>query len=476
MKMRTFFGMTSRSVLEQVRTALGPDAVIVANRPTPEGVVISALPAEAMGELLANGDAQGNEVRTAATTPATHAPSAHAPATYTSSAHAPSAHAPANAAVPHASATPSGRDDASGVKAWCPPDAHAAPGRAPAARRPAATDDAAARADARSPGRPSVADMGERLMEEVAAMRALIEERLGQFAWSEALRRSPLRTRFTRDLLAAGYSPQLAREITQRLPDDYSAAQAQIWLNAVLARNLQCVDVDADLVTRGGIYALVGPTGVGKTTTTAKLAARCAVRYGAGKLALITTDTYRVGAHEQLRVYAKILGVAVHAVSDANDLDGALAAARGRHLVLIDTVGMGQRDVRVSEQAALLARPGVQRLLLLSAGAQAETQEEVIAAYGRTDGAKGVGSFDGCILTKTDEAAKTGPVLDAVIRHRLPLQFVANGQRVPEDLHLPSAEYLIHRSLRIADRPTPFTLAGDDLALTAGVALEIQHA
>jgi flagellar biosynthesis protein FlhF len=350
------------------------------------------------------------------------------------------------------------------IKPWRPPgktpgDEFDAPWLEPAV--------AAARA---APPPAAEASLGASLREEFAAMRRQIEDQLAQLAWSDSLRRQPVRARFTRELLAAGYSAQLAREITQRVPDDYTVARAQQWLIGVLTRNVRCVAAEEDIVTRGGVYALVGPTGVGKTTTTAKLAARCAVRYGAGKVALLTTDTFRVGAQDQLRIYARILGLAVHTVSDRNDLKQALDSMRGRHLVLIDTVGMGQRDARVAEQSLLLSHPGVQRLLLLNATAQAETLEEVVSAYGETSDSAGAASLAGCILTKIDEAAKTGPALDVLIRHRLALAYVSNGQRVPEDLYAPNAEYLVHRSLRAAAKTTPFTLGDDDFALATATA------
>jgi flagellar biosynthesis protein FlhF len=303
-------------------------------------------------------------------------------------------------------------------------------------------------------------------MAEVAAMRTLLQEQMAQLAWSDALRRSPLRARLTRDLLLAGYSATLARTLTERLPDDFNAAEAQTWLAAVLARNLVAVDPADEIVTRGGVYALIGPTGVGKTTTTAKLAARCAVRYGASKLALLTTDSYRVGAQDQLRIYAKILGVNVHTVSDRNDLRQALESVRGRHLVLIDTVGIGQRDTRVAEQARLLDHPDVSRILLLNAAAQAETLEEVVTSYRRAPDGQPT-AVSGAIVTKLDEAARTGGVLDVAIRHRLRLHYVTNGQRVPEDIALPHAPYLIDRSLRAAAKPSAFAIEPDALALVA---------
>ena len=197
-----------------------------------------------------------------------------------------------------------------------------------------------------------------------------------------------------------------------------------------------------EVVEEGGVYALVGPTGVGKTTTVAKLAARCVVRFGSSKVALLTTDGYRIGGYDQLRIYARILGVTVHAVRDADDLATALAEHSDRHLVLIDTIGMSQRDRMVAEQAAMLAGAGdVKRLLLVQATTNTATLDEVVRAYKEH-------GVHGCIITKTDEAASLAPALDGVVRHGLPLHYVTDGQRVPEDLRLPDAEALVREALQ----------------------------
>jgi flagellar biosynthesis protein FlhF len=427
MKLRTFFGLTSRSVLDQVRTELGPDAMIVSNRATADGIEVTAVAAGAIDTLLRE------------------------PAP-------PVERGPSEAATPSMAAASGGE-----VKSW-----------RPAAAKPAASSEPIAAVAA--PTNAPAETIPARLMEEIAAMRALISEQLAQLAWNDSLRRQPLKARMVRDLIAAGYSARLARELTGRVPDDFSSTQAIQWLTRTLARELTCVAAADDIVTRGGVFALVGPTGVGKTTTTAKLAARCAVRYGSGKVALLTTDTFRVGAQDQLRIYARILGLAVHTVSDRHDFRQALDAVRGRHLVLIDTVGMGQRDTRVAEQSLLLSQPGVQRILLLNATAQAETLDEVVASYGHAPERVEGTAIAGVIVTKIDEAVKTGPVLDVAIRHRLALHFIANGQRVPEDLYTPNPDYLVHRSLRIGTRPTPHTLGDDEFALAMAPIAKAGHA
>jgi len=403
MKMQKFEGPTSRDVLRQVRTQLGPDAVIVQSRTTATGIEITAMAGTDMESMLGQ--------------------------------------SPVRAPAPEREPVQPG-----------------APGRESAA---AVSDAAQAPAQLRAPPAET-----EALMSELKAMRSAVESQLSQLAWNDTARRSPLRAKLTRDLLAAGFSALTARNIGTAMPLESTPAQAGPWLEAVLRENLRVVAAGEDVVTRGGTYAVIGPTGVGKTTTVAKLAARCVVKHGAASLALITTDDYRIGAHDQLRTYAKILGVSMHSVRSADELGRALDGMADRHMVLIDTTGMGQRDQRMGAQAMLLAHERIARLFVASAAAQAETLEEALIAY------RGSAPLAGAIVTKVDEAARTGQALDLLIRHRLPLHFVANGQRVPEDLHLANASYLVHSALRAAiagvQPSSPFALDAAELALVAG--------
>jgi flagellar biosynthesis protein FlhF len=204
---------------------------------------------------------------------------------------------------------------------------------------------------------------------------------------------------------------------------------------------------------------------VGKTTTVAKLAARCVVRHGANSLALLTTDSYRIAAHDQLRIYGHILNVPVHAVKDGDDLKSTLAQLRDKRAVLIDTVGMSQRDKMVTEQAALLGvgNGQIRRLLLLNATTNAATLDEVIHAYSS-------GGIHGCIITKIDESASVAAALDSAIRHKLRVHYVTNGQCVPEDVRVPNATYLAHRALRFTADATVHALRPEEFpfALNAG--------
>ena len=287
------------------------------------------------------------------------------------------------------------------------------------------------------------------ILVEIKSMHSMLQQQLAALSWNDIQQRDPQRAGMLCRMLNSGFSTLLARQLLEKMPA--GNMQGELWVKQILKRNLQVVGDAGDIVVKGGVYALIGPTGVGKTTTTAKLAARAVVRYGADKVVLLTTDSYRIGAYEQLKIYGKILGVAVHAVKDTNDLRLTLSALRHKHLVLIDTVGMGQRDERVCDQNEMFDETGVERLLLLNATSGGDTLEDVVRMYHSK-------KVIGCVVTKLDEAANLGAVLDVAVRHRLVLHYMANGQRVPEDLHLINPDYLLHRALKSAEEKTPFTL------------------
>lgn len=299
------------------------------------------------------------------------------------------------------------------------------------------------------------------LLTEVRSLKNLVESQLSGFAWGEVARQNPARAETLRQWLAAGFSPSLGRAWLEEQPAGLSATDLCAGLRLRLHRELQSRVVESDLVEASGTFALVGPTGVGKTTTVAKIGARCAMRHGSQQLAFITTDSYRVGAEDQLRVYAKLLGAPVFAARDGAELDVTLEDIRRRRLVLVDTIGMGQRDQRVADQLRLLTSAGhnVQRILVIAANTQLSTLEDVVKRYGE-------GGLDGCILTKIDEAVRLGEVLDVVVRHDLSVHYLSNGQRVPEDLHRPNPLYLADRAFRAVGRLPPFEgQERDELAL-----------
>jgi flagellar biosynthesis protein FlhF len=307
---------------------------------------------------------------------------------------------------------------------------------------------------------PEPAAIGD-LRGELQSMRALLERQLAGLApaatTGAVAAGDPLRESLFGWMVGAGFSAQLARTLLARLPVGCDRPAAMTWIRAELASKVPVLGNEEALFDQGGVLALIGPTGVGKTTTTAKLAARYVLRHGPERLALLTTDSFRIGAHEQLRIYGDILGVPVHAVKDAADLRFALAAMKDKHLVIIDTVGMSQRDRNLSEQIAMLAgvQAPVQRVLLLNGASHGDTLNEVVHAY-RHDAVPEGGGVDGCIISKLDEATHLGSVLDVVIRHRLPVFYVSTGQRVPEHLELANGATMVERAFLTPRRGSVF--------------------
>ena len=280
---------------------------------------------------------------------------------------------------------------------------------------------------------------------EMKSMRGLLEQQLSSLAWGDMARRNPVRARLLHSLRDTGISPALARQIANEAAQttDYEAAWRQAL--AILAHRLQVTN--DDILDRGGVVALIGPTGVGKTTTIAKLAARFVLRHGARSVALVTTDSYRIGAHEQLRTYARILGLPLRIAANGEELRAALAAFSDKRLVLVDSAGMSQRDLRLSEQMALLAGGGepLGTYLVLSAAGQMSAALEAAQAFHGT-------RLRGCIITKLDEAMSLGGLLSVVIQQKLPVAYVSDGQRVPEDLAVARAHNLVSSAVSLAAR------------------------
>ncbi len=297
------------------------------------------------------------------------------------------------------------------------------------------------------------------MLGELRSMRGLIEQRFGALAFMEKLQRQPRQAQLAQKLLDAGFSPALIRKLVHGLPADVDEAS---WASGVLERNLATAERETSLEEAGGVYALIGATGVGKTTSTAKLAAAFAARYGAAELGLVTLDAYRVAAHEQLRTYGRILGVPVHTAHDRASLEDLLDLLSGKRMVLIDTAGMAQRDSRTRELLDMLSHRAINRLLVVNASAQGETIEDQLAAYGAQ-------ACRGVVLSKLDEAVKLGPALDAMIRHKLKVLAVANGQRVPEDWHRLSANALVQRALKANIGPAWRLDEGDVNLVFAGM-------
>ena len=268
----------------------------------------------------------------------------------------------------------------------------------------------------------------EGMRREVQGLRELLECQLASLAWNELSRSHPMQVTVLQKLNAMGIAPALAREVAESLPRAATLDDAHRQSLLALVKRLP-VHKD-DLLDQGGIVAVVGATGVGKTTSVAKLAARYVMRHGPNDVCLLSTDTYRIGAREQLLSYARILGVPLFVARDREELAAILGAQAWRKFVLIDTAGMSQRDTRLAEQFALLRSQGARTriLLALSAASDLQTLDELVTTYADVQPAA-------CVLTKLDEAASLGAAISVLVRHGLPLAWCSNGQRVPEDIH-----------------------------------------
>lgn len=452
MSVKRFLGANSREAMRQVRAVLGDDALILANRPVEDGV-----------EILAMADDAAD-----------------------ATAESPHAVEPAAAALPvsQPASRPAADPDSDPAQGWRAAHRASSGLTAQSARPTVATTPPPAPA---SPSTPQdFAALSQQLLGEMQEMREL----LGHQERSRPGPGSELRGR----LLAAGFGHELIGELLAALPAELAGASPEgerAWLERQLVARLAVASEPEALLDEGGVIALVGPTGVGKTTTTAKLAARYVMRHGPERAVLVTTDAYRIGAQDQLRIYADLMGIEMHALEADRPLESLLPRLVDKHLVIVDTVGMSQRDRRLLEQVAHLRGDSraVRLVLLLNAASQGETVDEVVTTYLQAARAVG-GRLEDAILTKQDEAARLGGALDTLIRHGLTLHFVSHGQRVPEDLGLADGETLIREALEVgvpsafaaplAEEPLPSAGRGAPALLGQGRALgsiwEMLHA
>ncbi len=454
MNVKRYTARTSRDALALVRQALGEDAVVLSTQPCAEGVEVLAMSPGGIQKMQQQSSSPG-AAAALATLPDVVKRSAERPAATPG----PAETSVANDVEQLAMSTLSFQDyvrermlkrRATALKAEAPVAPPAVALRAPARLRelPLLRESIAFEAEAVAPvsapapkpAEPALAKGDQQdMMSELRAMKGLIEDRFDALAFRDKLQRQPAHARLAQKLLDCGFSPALIRKLTEGMGTE--VVDESTWVASVLEHNLLTAEAEPALEDQGGVFALIGSTGVGKTTSTAKLAAAFAGKHGASNLGLITLDAYRVGAHEQLRAYGRILGVPVHTAHDRASLEDLLDLLSAKKMVLIDTAGMAQRDSRTRELLDMLSHRAIQKLLVVNAAAQGETTEDVLLSY-RASQARGV------VLSKLDEAVKLGPALDALIRHKLPVTVVANGQRVPEDWHRLSAHALVQRALR----------------------------
>ncbi|MBL4942709.1 MAG: flagellar biosynthesis protein FlhF [Colwellia sp.] len=292
----------------------------------------------------------------------------------------------------------------------------------------------------------------EKMQQEMASIRQLLEHQVSGLMWQDMAQKDPQRAVLVTRLLALGLNEQIADQIAGYVPAEHHEAQA--WQQATKLISEQLNTTQNDIIHRGGVVALVGPTGVGKTTTIAKLAARFAQIHGHEQVALISTDTYRIAGFEQLATYGKIIGCQVKLAKDSQALDLLLQQFSKKKLVLIDTAGMGQRDIRLAENLANLvanARVRIRNYLVLAANSQQQVMQENVDRFKKVP-------LSGCIYTKLDESVSIGEIITTSIQNGLPIGYLTDGQRVPEDIKVANAEKLVTLADKMARKSAKNTV------------------
>jgi flagellar biosynthesis protein FlhF len=478
MTAQRFTAANATEALRQIKASLGPDAVVLSSRDVDGGVELVAIAADGLFALqppvaqaaakVAPAAAQvPPPTPAAAPSPPPMAQQRAARATYPAAPEASNRWAERRSEELAYRAATGAAGEAPGRTGGAPtserpPAPHPTPAPLPVAREALPPAQPAGRAlAAGAPQAPGMSDLTAQLSE----MKHLLSGHLANNLWASLQQSAPGHAQLLQRLLGAGLSSKLVTQMLTDLPAvrelDQLLPHAQAWVQS----RLQTLDAFS-LFDGGGVFAFVGPTGVGKTTTVAKIAARCMMRYGRRQVALLTTDTFRIGAQEQLRVFARILNLPVMALRDSDDLQAKMADLGGRKIVLLDTAGVGQRDTMMTEQMEMIREgcAAVHRVLVMSATTATRTLDDVIESH---HNAMGEHAIEAAVVTKIDEGVSLAPAMDCVIRHRLPLLFLANGQRVPEDLFAADAAYLAHRTVNPRGRDHGEALAQHVPALIA---------
>lgn len=469
MTIRRFHAPTSREALAQARLVFGEDTLILSNRTTPKGVEVIATTEDSLAKTLP----------VAATTPPPAGPGVRGGTEA-------SRKSVERDTEKLAMSTLSFQDyvrermlrkreeqvrlDASPQVQVDLPMGNTVKRRPQITTRPVVPESTSARHS--DPGHRSA----QGIVDQLAAMKALIEEKFDTLTWLGNTQKSPVHSQLMLKLVQTGFSPALTRALLQRLPDRLTAGPALRWVMNTLAHNIKTDQGLPSVWESGGAHALVGTTGVGKTTTAAKLAAMGLQIHGTDQVALITLDVQRPAAHEQLRFHGRTLGVTTHSAHDKAALHDLLRLCAHKKLVLVDTPGVNTRDPGFTELLDVLNIPDLNKLLVLNAGAQMDANDDVAQQF------KVAGVQEG-ILSKLDETFKLAPALDTLIRHKLMLRGVTQNPQVPEVMRRPIPEELVKTALGSGQRSGSSAGAADvnllfagSTSTTAGNGLRVAHA
>ncbi|WP_120995445.1 flagellar biosynthesis protein FlhF [Stutzerimonas urumqiensis] len=416
MQVKRFFAADMRTAMKLVRDELGADAAIIGNRKVAGGVELTAAldyPVQAPAARQPNPALEAELRKTQSVIAAAHAELV------------------------------TRNQAAAGMDRQLLGEAAQAPAVEPA--RPAPAPAATPAVDPRA---------FEAMRSELSGLRELIEVQLGSIAWGQMQSRRPQQANLWRRLQRMGLPVELSKALLEKVAGIEEPRQAWRMLLAYLAQGIKTPKQEP--LEEGGVIALVGPAGAGKTTTLAKLAARYVLKYGAQNIALVSMDSFRIGAQEQLKTLGRILNVSVTPVDPGQSLTQALAPLARKRVILIDTAGLPASDPALRMQLEALANRNIRsrNYLVMAATSQSQVLKAAWHSYRRC-------GLAGCILTKLDEAGSLGEVLGLAISQRLPVAYLADGPRIPDDLHLPRSHQLVSRavSLQAPENPSEETMA-----------------
>ncbi|BBN59253.1 flagellar biosynthesis protein FlhF [Hydrogenovibrio marinus] len=304
----------------------------------------------------------------------------------------------------------------------------------------------------------------QKMATELQAVKTMLKDQLAGLAWNHSEKMEPEKVRLLKRLVQLGIGWDLAQELVSGLEslNDNSWSEVLVELERRIPTGM------GDVVDMGGVVALVGPTGVGKTTTIAKMASRFVMRNSPSQLALITTDCYKIGAQAQLKTFADLLGVPVYVAASEGELLNLLASLTSKKLILIDTAGLSQKDSLIEQQPTKtkMGLETIRNYLVMSAATQLSVMKDIVSAFGKV-------GLKGCILTKLDEATQLGNILTVLIEHKLPPVYVSNGQRVPEDLEPVKIRDLVDKAMVLGQQKS---VNEEEVAFRLGMGKDISDA
>lgn len=414
MKIRRFYGKDMREALKQVKDELGGDAVIMSNKKHADGIeIVAAYDKEPVAQILDSKPESKTQAQ-----------------------------------IPRKTPTLSeiiGDTGPDSLKALLEKQANSAsPAQTKEIKQePETHPQYYSNNPAPTKQAPQQQDALKEMRQELSSLRHILQFQVSGLIEQEKNRKHPLHGYLFQRLQQMGISDSLAEEVVSYAPEEADERESWLFLLKLLANRLQTKH--DDILSQAGVVALMGPTGTGKTTTIAKLAAQAAHKFGVDQVAIITLDNYRIGAFEQIATYGKIIGCSVKQAQNSNELSDLLYQFRNKRLVLVDTAGFSQKDARLIKQLDTMKQnscANIRHYLVMQANCQYRVMQQTINEYRQI-------SLQGCILTKLDECYSLGEVISVAIENKLQICYLADGQRVPEDLQPASTKFLITSAAKL---------------------------